>query len=212
MILAGQAASSEERGETEPTAELQESLLAHRVRLGIVDREMPRLLQMLKHNGPVRSVRLSPDGQSILSASDDGTARVWDWENGTLVTAPLSHQGAVWFADFSPDGSRVVTIAADHTIRGWSVRSGMPITPSLPIDERCDRAEFLDAGQRLQVCAAGTVLHQWDLRPDDRPWAELNRWAELLAGGHVDDRGFIPFEPNELYQRWKKHATLSPHR
>ena len=37
----------------------------------------------LKHEGPVYSAQFSPDGQQVVTASYDNTARLWDVLTGT---------------------------------------------------------------------------------------------------------------------------------
>jgi len=37
------------------------------------------------HNGWVRNVAFSPDGQWVLSGSNDGTARVWWWQPEDMI-------------------------------------------------------------------------------------------------------------------------------
>ena len=63
----------------------------------------------------------SPDGTRVVTASVDGTARVWDAATGQPLTSSLAHQGWVVSAAFSPDGRRVVTASLDKTARVWNV-------------------------------------------------------------------------------------------
>jgi WD40 repeat protein len=78
------------------------------------------------HKGAVRSVTFGPadddDPPSILTTSNDGTARVWSYD---VVTAEMSdrtvlrHADRVGAATFSPSGKLVVTGSADGTVRLW---------------------------------------------------------------------------------------------
>jgi WD40 repeat protein len=52
----------------------------------------------------------SPDGQRVLTASDDGTARVWDARTGQALGEPMEHPGSINSAQFSPDGRRVMRL------------------------------------------------------------------------------------------------------
>jgi hypothetical protein len=47
--------------------------------------------EALVHAGLVTSVRVSPDGQRIVTASQDGTARVWEARTGKPLGQPLTH-------------------------------------------------------------------------------------------------------------------------
>ncbi len=57
---------------------------------------------------PCDAVAFSPDGRTILTASVDKTARLWDAATGQPVGLPMAHPRRVSVA-FSPDGRRVLT-------------------------------------------------------------------------------------------------------
>jgi WD40 repeat protein len=67
----------------------------------------------------VSSAAFSPDGQRVLTASGDTTARVWDAASGRSLATLAGHTGWVSSAVFSPDGQRVVTASYDGTARTW---------------------------------------------------------------------------------------------
>ena len=52
---------------------------------------------------------------SIVTASGDTTARVWEAATGTLVAELKGHTKRVNTAAFSPDGQRIVTASRDAT-------------------------------------------------------------------------------------------------
>jgi serine/threonine protein kinase/WD40 repeat protein len=114
----------------------------------------PSLASMLFHDGPVRSVRFSPRGDRLVSASDDGTARVWDAATGQPIGVPLRHAGAVRFAEFDDAGSRVLTQCDDGTARVWDATTGQPVTPPLGHRLPLKRARFADGGT-IVVTASG---------------------------------------------------------
>ncbi|MCT7962607.1 hypothetical protein NG791_18215, partial [Laspinema sp. D1] len=79
----------------------------------------------LQHQGPVNSASFSPDGESIVTASNDNTARVWD-RRGQMIAELKGHQGGVISASFSPDGESILTASYDNTARVWD-RGGQMI-------------------------------------------------------------------------------------
>ena len=67
----------------------------------------------------------SPDGKQVLTANDDGTARVWDVSSGKQLQVVSEPNGeAINDAWFSPDGKQIVTASNDGTARIWSAATG----------------------------------------------------------------------------------------
>ncbi|MGF1979744.1 MAG: WD40 repeat domain-containing protein, partial [Nostoc sp. CmiSLP01] len=79
-----------------------------------------KLLATLQHQGSVNSASFSPNGEQIVTASDDKTARVWDSKGKLLAT--LQHQGSVNSASFSPNGEQIVTASDDKTALVYTVK------------------------------------------------------------------------------------------
>ena len=61
----------------------------------------------------------SPNGHFIVTASDDGTARIWDAETGASIRVLRAYKGSVNSAAYSPDGRFIVTANDDGTARIW---------------------------------------------------------------------------------------------
>jgi WD40 repeat protein len=82
----------------------------------------------LEHPATVLNAAFSEDGTRIVTACDDGFARIWDATSGKLLVPPLPHGTAIRVAAFSPDGTRVVT-AGGITARIWDASTGQPRPP-----------------------------------------------------------------------------------
>jgi WD40 repeat protein len=59
----------------------------------------------------------SLDGQCIVTASWDKTARVWNAASGQLLATLQGHTSSLLSAAFSPDGQRIVTAGFDKAAR-----------------------------------------------------------------------------------------------
>jgi len=55
----------------------------------------PERLRLVGHQGSVSSASFSPDGARIVTASEDGTARLWDATTGQEIIALRGHEGRV---------------------------------------------------------------------------------------------------------------------
>lgn len=70
------------------------------------------------------AVAFSPDGDRVVTACGDGTARVWDCETAREVVRCVGHKGTVYGVACSPDGRRLVTGGRDGTVRIWDAATG----------------------------------------------------------------------------------------
>ena len=61
------------------------------------------------HTEYVSSASFSPDGTTLVTASDDGTAKIWDVLTGNCLHTLQGHTNYVKSASFSPDGTTLVT-------------------------------------------------------------------------------------------------------
>ena len=76
------------------------------------------------HLDAVWSVAISPDGQTLISSSEDQTIRLWNLRSGDLLRTLKGHSGSVWSIAFSPDGQTVASGSSDNTIKLWNKGSG----------------------------------------------------------------------------------------
>lgn len=81
-------------------------------------------LVLTGHEGSVRYAEFSPDGQRIITASADKTARLWDANTGKQLAVLGNHKSAVEYAKFSQDGKQVVTSTKNKMGRVWDANTG----------------------------------------------------------------------------------------
>ena len=85
----------------------------------------------VRHPGEVWTMAFSPDGRTLLTGSDDGTARLWDTTTLRSLGPPLEHRAPVRAAAFSADGRTVLTASRDGTARLWDTVNSRPVGPPL---------------------------------------------------------------------------------
>jgi len=92
---------------------------------------------LVGHHGSVNSVTVSFGGASVLTASDDGTARTWDAKTGAPRATFVGHTAPVLGARFTPDNKLVVTWSDDNTVRTWDAATGRQ-TAVFPFDSQLE--------------------------------------------------------------------------
>ncbi len=133
----------------------------HRDRIAAVLQQCPKLVRFWRHDGKVVHAEFDKDGRRVVTASDDGTARVWDVSTGECV-AVLKHDGSVRHAAFSPAGDCVVTASADGTARIWDAATGQPLTPPIRHDAGVESAAFNPDGDRIVTAGLDRTARLWN--------------------------------------------------
>lgn len=85
------------------------------------------------HIQPVTFLGFHPNSHAVVSASDDSTLRIWNLEDGLLISSlrhPVDekyHTRWIRAADVSPDGRYFATSSLDDTVRVWLADTGEQI-------------------------------------------------------------------------------------
>jgi WD40 repeat protein len=212
LVLAVEAAERKPTSESEDV--LRQALLTARERA------------ILPSGGPVTAASFNRDGSRVLTASVDGSTRIWR-RDGTAIRM-FRQRGPVTAAHFSPDGRLVLATSADGTARIWhtdgrrvaSLEHGGPVTDGFfSSDGTMVITTSKDGTARLWRAADGTpvgAIHQrgpvWSasLSRDDKLLVTVgsnpdgtNRRARVftLPSGHL---------LHELPARRVRTASLSP--
>ncbi|MEO6776730.1 MAG: protein kinase [Kofleriaceae bacterium] len=162
------------------------------------------------HSDSVYSAVFTRDGSTLLTASDDSTARIWNLADGSSQVL-RGHDDDVYRIHLSPDEKLAVTASLDGTLRVWSLETSAAkvMHEGPPID-----ALTVEGDQALVRTA--TSLARWNLVTGARE--PLLSWQQGLGVGvpSPDGQRLLAFGPKwtlELRGRdGKPPLVLAGHR
>src|SRR5262249_50667427 len=127
-------------------------------------------------------------GRRVVTASDDGTARLWDAADGRPL-ATLRHRGPIVQAVFDAAGELVATASADGTARVWDAATGHLIASLVGHSAPVRAVEFAPGGWRLVTASWDGTARVWDLAPLEGKAPALARWTAAFTGSVLDEEG-----------------------
>ena len=171
------------------------------------------------HQSLVWTVHISPDGDSILTASEDRTARVWNGFDARLMTAFVGHGNNVFDAAFSPDGHRIVTASYDQTAKVWDTTTGGIVASLVGHSGATLGCAFSHNGRRIVTASQDRSARVWDastghllgkLKATRRVSSRLHFHLMIctsLRRARITPREFGIRIPGPLRRRWKATAA-----
>ncbi|MFP4219712.1 MAG: protein kinase domain-containing protein [Phormidium sp.] len=76
------------------------------------------------HESWIRAILITPDGNSLITASDDASIRIWDLRTAIRRFTLSGHDGPINALALSPSGDQLVSAGEDGTVRIWDVARG----------------------------------------------------------------------------------------
>jgi WD40 repeat protein/uncharacterized caspase-like protein len=149
------------------------------------------------HSSRITGVSFSPDGQTIATASNDQTAKLWTL-TGKLQQTLEGHTDQVNSISFNAKGDTISTASADGTIKVWQSQGKLLKTLSGHQGEVL-QARFIDPNSTLLTASADKTARLWQIS-DPQP--------DLPNSPEVNGQIVATVNPDKTIQLWQAGATI----
>jgi WD40 repeat protein len=130
----------------------------HKIKLW--DQSGKLLHSWFAHQERIWKLAFTPDGQILVSASEDGTVKLWTKQRKPL--AILRHEGAVWGVAINPQGNLIASTSRDDTLRLWH-KDGTLIKIIPGQSQGLTRVAFSPDGQTIATGGVDNTVKLWNI-------------------------------------------------
>ncbi len=142
-----------------------------------------------QHAAPINAALFFPqDAARVLTASDDGSACVWD-AAAQSVLLTLKTPSRVLGADIHPDGSTIATAGADGVVRLWDAQSGEVLPHGVLQGHRggVNAVAFCPEGRYLATASDDKSVIVWDAADGTQLYQLLGHGTPVTAVAFSQD-------------------------
>ncbi|XP_065289730.1 lissencephaly-1 homolog [Dermacentor albipictus] len=115
------------------------------------------------HRSPVTRVAFHPVYSVVVSASEDASIKVWDYETGDFERTLKGHTDSVQDIGFDHTGKFLVSCSADMTIKLWDFQTYECIRTMSGHDHNVSSVSFLPSGDHVVSCSRDKTIKMWEL-------------------------------------------------
>jgi WD40 repeat protein len=148
------------------------------------------------------ALRLSRDGESVLTATDHGTLQVFSVRSGARIGPTIRSSVSVTDCDLSPDGSYAAVAGADGSVRTWNLETGDPVGSVLWHRQEVTKVRFDRSGTRLLSCSKDGSARLWSIKATgiEEYATDTTSLINPQIGFWITKNRFIASDMNSIYQ------------
>ncbi|MGI2908385.1 protein kinase domain-containing protein [Tolypothrix sp. VBCCA 56010] len=141
------------------------------------------------HSSDVNSVTFSPDGQMLVTGSDDLTIKLWNLATKQEIRTFKGHSSYIYAIAISPDGQTIASGSFDKTIKLWNLNTGEEIRTLKGHSNSVASVAFSPDGKLLASSSLDKTIKLWNL--------QTNKEIRTFTG-HSGGVASIAFSPDGL--------------
>ena len=150
-----------------------------------LDKPPEPITRLAGHSKEVWGLAYTPDGTTLISASDDHSIKLWDSRDGGFQTSLAGHDSLVAAVAVSPDSLLLASAGFDTTVRLWDLPGGRPRRVLRGHTDRVRTVAFSPDGRHVASAGSDKTVRVWDVNRDE---------PVLVFDGHGDTVRALAFD------------------
>lgn len=123
----------------------------------------PEKYSLTGHRSPVTRVVFHPVFSVMVTASEDATIKVWDYETGDYERTLKGHTDSVQDVAFDHTGKFLVSCSADMTIKLWDFQGFECIKTMHGHDHNVSSITFMPSGDFIVSASRDKSIKMWEV-------------------------------------------------
>ena len=148
------------------------------------------------HKVGVWRVAVSPNDKIIATASEDKTAKIWDWQ-GNLINSLNGHKDVVKAIAFSLDSNIVATASYDMTVKLWNIQ-GKNIATLKQHHHSVTALDISHDGKLMVTADLNGTIKLWQIEPRVSG-KEITVKLDKAFQAHTDAVRKVIFSPDDRF-------------
>ena len=157
--------------------------------------DIPEVTRFEGHSDAVWEVRFSPDGNTIATASRDGTVKLWKTD-GALITTLENHNDSIVEVLFSLDGSTIATASSDGTAKLWKI-DGTEIATFRGHTDSVNEIHFSSDGNVIATASNDGTAKLWKIDGIEIANLTSRSWQKVTNARFSPDGNIIVVHGND---------------
>ncbi|KAL6471149.1 hypothetical protein MHYP_G00197990 [Metynnis hypsauchen] len=157
----------------------------------------PERYSLSGHRSPVTKVIFHPVFSVMVSASEDATIKVWDYETGDFERTLKGHTDSVQDISFDQTGKLLASCSADMTIKLWDFQGFECIRTMHGHDHNVSSVAIMPNGDHIVSASRDKTIKMWEVATGycvktftgHREWVRMvrpNQDGSLIASSSND--------------------------